>query len=961
MPIEAPPNIGISTAPSTAFGTGVGLGNIPQIEVNRVGDAEDLFGSDPEGRYLEARGLLDQSLDRIGIDVASRQKVLSGFDTLRKGEAEAVGTFQEVVEEFQEGRVDDWIKELYQGLSKFYSQLPPDAVPLSLAGIAGLSAMSLYGLGFILRRHPQIIKRIPGLDPPIRGIKKHGNIIERVLAVTTVLSTLGTACTAAIQTATQPGGTVPGNPDGGSPTPPAIDPTAGVEPSPTPGVEATKTTGPKEEPTNVPPGYDVLTLLGNAAGPSAVIEAITREGIPNEEVVGSKYIKAHKFSEADLISIKNSKSEQNPDGISQYGINAQAAEEKLNDIELLKSLTSASVPGGRVYYFSNGLAGDAFRGFMLLVSEDGNSVWLAKNKDTETLNFYPNTFSGIDLSRNYPPERLVEFIRPWQPAETEPQETDRQITPKDISIIGGIDHLDVVFQTGTENAYLTLNNTSFKAGIDAVESVFDASTGNWLEPLDLSQDAILPSDWAANTAEGENKGKYSPEMFFPLVGGINHQNRKTVSLEANGLKIAVALSEQYFIDRGIDPLLGLTALSLEDQQALAEALSIDLDDIAELKAQLGAIRTQIETNADNLLPSEDITRYTVIIQNSQVAGIVFHTGSDVTRRYVLNVEGKLVQLTPEQEPQLLPELMVDGPYIKRADTGERVSFKGISLPINPDERKGRSILSYVKQNVEANERLGLYSNFVRLSAWTRDLPSSYISDLVSVADYLEGKGIYMIFTPHNDRRSENNDNNFLPNESDKQTVVDVATALKGNSNVIIGIWNEPAATSWEQWEDIIANIYGRLQTVYQEKSMPLLLIPGVEWSSDFRGSRIPLPKNLYLLDVHPYAVPFNEGYKQVDERWIFMIGNVPILITELSGIVPGNLSLVGIQSQEDLGNMKRILDIINNPKYREQIGYAIWRGDGYAEGVRDLNNRLTNRGKLLINDRSDYPQTDLTS
>lgn len=288
-------------------------------------------------------------------------------------------------------------------------------------------------------------------------------------------------------------------------------------------------------------------------------------------------------------------------------------------------------------------------------------------------------------------------------------------------------------------------------------------------------------------------------------------------------------------------------------------------------------------------------------------------------------------------------------------------FKGITLPINSDERIQEPIFTYVKQNVEANERLGLYSNFVRLSAWTKNLPSDYLSQLARVTDYLEQKGIYLVFTPHNDQRNETNDNRFLPNERDKQTVVDLATTLKEKPNVIIGLWNEPANTTWNKWSDIVIDMYGRLKQVYQGAQMPLVMVPGIDWSSDFRGAKIPMPANSYVIDVHPYAVTSIGGYRQVDGRWMHMIGQVPILITELSGIVPGDLSLVTLQSPEDISNMQRILDIVNAPENIGKIGYAPWRGDHYDEGVRELDDtRLRKRGELLKKDRTVYPQTDFT-
>lgn len=317
---------------------------------------------------------------------------------------------------------------------------------------------------------------------------------------------------------------------------------------------------------------------------------------------------------------------------------------------------------------------------------------------------------------------------------------------------------------------------------------------------------------------------------------------------------------------------------------------------------------------------------------------------------------------PTSVPKI-PELRVDGPYIRNAETGNPINFSGVSIFLSDDGRysQGMSIDEYVKFNVEANQRLGLKMNMVRLAFYSKDLTDKDISDFLKTADYLASKGILMVITPTNDIRSKQNDNYYLPNQLDKDISVKLASVLKDKANIIYGIWNEPSNTDWNNWSSIMRDIYNRISQQFQGSSKkPLFFVSGINWSRDFRGSNIPIPLGSYLIDVHKYPILADDQKSriQMDDGFQSMIGNVPIIISESGDVYQKGGG--GSQTSLDLEQVKAALDY--QRKYSGQIGVLVWRGEqsgDTGEGIRNKQGRLTQRGQLLQQFQNDVPPTDL--
>ncbi len=455
------------------------------------------------------------------------------------------------------------------------------------------------------------------------------------------------------------------------------------------------------------------------------------------------------------------------------------------------------------------------------------------------------------------------------------------------------------------------------------------------------------SEWA-NGKEGEFQGKLDPRKMFTIVGAIDHRNRRFLGLDFAGVNVAY--------DSGKD----LTQVS--DQQAEKDEASKSLDLNNDVKAQL----VKVHGNVEVLIASEysgsagKIKSYVVVEKvdgQDQVSQIILEFQSGTLYRYSVDSEGQITRLSKEEEPPLLPELYVDGPYIKRRDTEEIVVFKGVSIFLNDVGRNktGKSISQYVIWNVLENEKLGIKSNIVRLSFNSKDVDNEKdLDDFVTTVDLLAQKGIYVVLTPHNDdtQRSTPNDNSHLPNEKDKQIIVKLAEKLRDKQNVIYGLWNEPAGTNWYTWSRILQDIYNRMLPMFEQRAnKPIFMVPGIEWSRDFRSAIIPLPNGSYIIDVHNYAYYNND----VTYMWEGMVGRVPMLITEM-----GNPAEGGPQSTADLKVIQDTFDTIH--KYPPgQIGYMNWRGEDGHEGLRE-NGVLTARGRLNLEERSNFPtQTDFTN
>jgi len=314
-------------------------------------------------------------------------------------------------------------------------------------------------------------------------------------------------------------------------------------------------------------------------------------------------------------------------------------------------------------------------------------------------------------------------------------------------------------------------------------------------------------------------------------------------------------------------------------------------------------------------------------------------------------------MTAEEEPQLLPELVVDGPYIKRADTNENIVFKGIALyPYDAGTRS--TLFNYVVSNIEANENLGIHPNIVKLCIDIDSLSKQdSIEDLIKITRYLEAKGIFLIPYPVTPK-----DKIDFPNERVIDAMIILSSNLNNFNNVLYQPWGEPGSigsrdATWSDWIPWITKLTDPILENYNNKNKPIIILSGIKWARDL--TQMPQNWNFpFIFDVHDYRWDGSD----IRHWWLSNIGKIPIIIGEIGGFNPTRPNQTPYQSEGDIEYIQETLSkIVNDPNNKDIIHYTIWRGENSGDGIRTNFNTLTKRGEIYKNEMTNNPtQTDLT-
>lgn len=245
---------------------------------------------------------------------------------------------------------------------------------------------------------------------------------------------------------------------------------------------------------------------------------------------------------------------------------------------------------------------------------------------------------------------------------------------------------------------------------------------------------ISPLEWASNES-----GVVIPQKMFPLVGAIGKKHRRTLDLDYGGLRIALVLGE------GID---------LQDPEHIANHREIRSFYAAELDKQ-GALKQQLE-QVRVTLDSQGGTQDTVVIIEGQnwpndmlvsltpayvSQGVEFgETKADEIKvRYVLENDA-LRPLSKEEEPQLLPELYVDGN--KFMAEGKEIILRGAVA--------NHAYYYHVKYSTfvkDINWMKTNGANFVSLM-WSYGFLTKpgYIEKIVKMTEYAKSQGLRVELT-----------------------------------------------------------------------------------------------------------------------------------------------------------------------------------------------------------------------
>jgi len=288
-----------------------------------------------------------------------------------------------------------------------------------------------------------------------------------------------------------------------------------------------------------------------------------------------------------------------------------------------------------------------------------------------------------------------------------------------------------------------------------------------LAPTNTPQPAVLNNAWASDV----NTRQVDPRTIFPLVGSVHHINHYALDMTLGTMKLAVLQNQD------------LTQVSNHDD--LRKTIGLQLDSNAVFKEQALAISAKA-ANLDEFKVEKGFSNLTAIVEGEFVTKAVSNFNGSL-RRYTIDREGNIASLEKEEEPPLLPELQVNGPYIERADTRERVILKGFVLvsPLHETNSRGGISLTQTFKYMEDVKLKG--GNLVRLHFATPRLNPDTVIALTQKAQEL---GLYIMFTPTSTKNGVYQ-NIPLPDQTVEDAIVSLATTLKGYNNVIYDVWSEP--------------------------------------------------------------------------------------------------------------------------------------------------------------------------
>ena len=471
-----------------------------------------------------------------------------------------------------------------------------------------------------------------------------------------------------------------------------------------------------------------------------------------------------------------------------------------------------------------------------------------------------------------------------------------------------------------------------------------------LTPTSTPLPSIIPGHWAE-----KEDGTLDAKKMYPLVGAINYTHHKSVDwLYQNDLKVAVITT---------DDVSQMDAAAYDDYKNLKKD---DLNNNANLQAQLDLVRSQLDPN--------NLDKYTVVVENGVTKWVVDRTDEILISYRQLDADGKL---TVEVEPQLLPELRVNRPYIERADTSEKIQFAGGWLfTLERPTPEIPTILDYVKYYVELNRSVGINMNIIRLGFDTREvLPElgvkgitkyvferhagaqpvtiSNVDDFEATARYLEEQGIYVIIHPS----FVSGEFLIFPTEEVAEALNLLSSKLSYRRNVLFSLWNEVGGEhTWTEWTPWITKLSDPIYQNYHDQYKPIIVVGGTWWARDFRGADIPI--NNYAIDVHEYKVwDYEGGPRYKVDWWTHMVGKVPVLITE-----NGELSLKDDNPlNEDFEYIRETLEYTSDHLF--EVHYLGIRIDAWGGGsvfYPWFTDRITPRGEEWRNSEALKRMTDFT-
>lgn len=309
------------------------------------------------------------------------------------------------------------------------------------------------------------------------------------------------------------------------------------------------------------------------------------------------------------------------------------------------------------------------------------------------------------------------------------------------------------------------------------------------------------------------------------------------------------------------------------------------------------------------------------------------------KKYELFNEGKI-------NAPLTPQLYVDGPYLRRKDTGESVQLKGVTTMafVYYDYETTELLYKLGKVKEWGINLLGLFLNY--------DKVKNKYDQLDEVINWAEKNGIYVYLMPAVNKYNTN------PRLSTQISLFplmmkELANKYVNRTNILYGLWAEPRLVFWDEWIDKANNT---AQGIREVNPNSVILVTGLQFGRYFYIDQKPFTFKNIIYDYHDYPFADSEdarkhnGINPDGILWDKMIGRVPILIGEFGGVYQGNFG-----SDEDINYIKLILNNINE----NRLHYTAYTLDD--EGTLGLidwkTGKPTRKGKIIHEDLIKYSPT----
>lgn len=294
-----------------------------------------------------------------------------------------------------------------------------------------------------------------------------------------------------------------------------------------------------------------------------------------------------------------------------------------------------------------------------------------------------------------------------------------------------------------------------------------------------------------------------------------------------------------------------------------------------------------------------------------------------------------------------PGLYVEGPLIKRKDTGTPVQLKGVTT------------MAFVRYNYIMEELLhrfevarGWGSNLIGLFL-DYQITKDKIKDIDKIVEWTRNNNMYLYLIPTVDARTVKGQQLIYQATLFPEIMDILSRRYKDETHILYGLWAEPQIMIWDFWNKQATDIADKIRNNDPDA---ILLMTGTMWGRYFDTDKNPFNFDNVIYDFHDYPwadkkeASLGLKSKNIEFLWERFIDKYPVLIGEFGGVY-----LQDFGSDEDIEYTSKILDNVNKNK----LNYSAYTIDD--EGELGLINwktgESTRKGSLIINDLKNYPPT----